>query len=80
MGKRPNPPAPWAFPPVYSRRHLGVVDQVLERVAAAELVQQAGQVADDRGGFRGVQEARDIPDLNEGSVAVGVRSINCGDL
>ena len=73
-------PLPGASPPVYSRCQLRVVDQVLQGVAAAELVQQAGQVADDRCGFRGVEETRDVSNLNEGSVAVGVGSQGRGDL
>lgn len=39
------------------RGHLRVVDEVFQRVAATELVQQTRQVADDGGGIGSV----DIP-------------------
>jgi len=63
-----------------SRGKLSVVDQVLEGVAAAELVQQAGQVADDGGGIRGVDVPRDVADLHQREVPIGVGSLTCGDL
>lgn len=62
------------------RGQLGVVDQVLQRVTATELVQQTRQVADDGGGVRGVDVAGNVANLNQGQVPVGVGSLSRGDL
>lgn len=73
-------PIPWACPQVHSRCQLRVVDQVLQRVTTAELIQQTREVADDRRRVWGVDVARNIPNLNQRRVAIGIRSIGCGDL
>lgn len=62
------------------RGQLGVVDQVFQRVTAAELVQQTRQVADDGGGVRGVNVARHVANLNQGQVPVGIGTLSCRDL
>ena len=62
------------------RCQLSVVDEVLQWVAAAELVQQSGQVADECGGVGGVDEARHVADLDHRHVAIGVHTWSSGDL
>lgn len=63
-----------------SRGQLRVVDQVLQRVTAAELVQQAGQVTDDGRRIRCVDVPWDVPNLHKRKVPVGIRPLSCWDL
>lgn len=63
-----------------SRGQLRVVDQVLQRVTAAELVQQAGQVTDDGGRIRCVDIPWYVPNLHQRKVPVGIGPLSCGDL
>lgn len=62
------------------RSQLGAVDQVLQRVAAAEFVYQTGQVADEGRRVRGVYISWHIPDLNQRHVPIGVGPIGRADL
>lgn len=62
------------------RGQLRVVDQVFQWVAAAELVQQARQVADDGGGVGRVDVPWNVADLHQWQVPVSVGSLRCGDL
>lgn len=62
------------------RCQLWIIDQVLERVAAAEFVQQTGQVADYSRWVRGVDIARDIPNLYQRHVPIGIGPVGCADL
>lgn len=63
-----------------SRGQLCVVDQVLQWVTAAELVQQAGQVTDDGRWIRCVDIPWYVPNLHQRKVPVGIRPLGCWDL
>lgn len=63
-----------------SRGQLRVIDQVFQRVTAAELVQQAGQVTDDGGRIRCVDIPWYVPNLHERKVPVGIWPLSCWDL
>lgn len=63
-----------------SRRELSIVDQVLERIATAEFVQQPRQVANNGRWIWGVDVARYVPDLHQGEVPIGVGPMCCGYL
>lgn len=62
------------------RCQLWVIDQVLQRVAAAEFIQQTGKVADYRWRVRGVDETRDVPNLYQRDVPIGVGPVDWTDL
>lgn len=62
------------------RRQLWVIDQVLQWVAAAEFIQQAGQVADYSWRVRGVDKAWDVPNLYQRHVPIGIGPIGCAHL
>lgn len=62
------------------RGQLWVIYEVLQRVAAAEFVQQTGQVADYGRWVGGVDVARDVPDLNQRHVPVSVEPMGRADL
>lgn len=62
------------------RGQLCVVDQVFQWVAAAELVQQSRQVADDGGGVGRVDVPWYVANLHQWQVPVSVGSLRCGDL
>lgn len=62
------------------RSQLWVIDQVLQRVAAAEFIQQTGQVADYCWRVGGVDVARDVPNLYQGHVPISIEPMGGADL
>lgn len=64
----------------HSRRQLRAVNQVLERVTAAELEQQTGLVTDDVRRVWGVDETRHLAQLDQGHVFVGAGTVSSTDL
>lgn len=62
------------------RSKLWVIDQILQRVATAEFIQQPGQVADYSRWVRGVDVAWNAPNLYQRHVPIGIGPICCADL
>ena len=62
------------------RGELCIVNQVLQRVATAELVKQTGQVADNGGRIWRIDVPWHIPYLHQWQVPIRVRSLAGGDL
>lgn len=62
------------------RSQLWVIDEVLQWVAAAEFIQQTGQVADYGRWIGGVDVARDVPNLNQRHVPISVEPMGRADL
>lgn len=62
------------------RCQLWVIDQILQRVATAEFIQQPRQVADYSWRVRGVDIAWNAPNLYQRHVPIGIGPVCCADL